>query len=274
LHLLGVVQVLYKPKSINEQSRFTHQLQQVFDTIVSVHSADRECYSESDVDRVDYNACQVGQSTFAAAPLAIALGASTGGPVAISEVVRHFNSNSPPILIAQHISSRFSKTMVQGLQRLTDMKVTIAKPGTQITRGRVYIAPPEHHMEVDAGGRVKILNTVAADKFAPSVNLLFNSLSRSRLTSVIAVLMTGMGDDGAEGLLRLRKVGATTIAEHQSTCVVYGMPARAVEIGAALEVLPLPAIGPRILEHVAEFNAKKNRNRNLRLRFARTNSMD
>ena len=192
-------------------------------------------------------------------PVVIALGASTGGPMAISQIVRHFSANSPPILIAQHISNRFLKAMVKGWQRLTDMHVVIAEHGTQITHGGIYVAPPEHHMEVDPDGCVKLLSTVATDRFAPSINILFNSLARHRHTSVIAALLTGMGDDGADGLLRLRNTGATTISEHQSTCVVYGMPARAEELGAASEVLRLPEIGPRIAELVAQSIESKPR---------------
>jgi two-component system chemotaxis response regulator CheB len=147
--------------------------------------------------------------------------------------------------------------LVEGLQRTTELSVTVAEHGMQVASGGVYIAPPENHMEMESDGRIKLLSTVPADKFAPSINILFNSLARSSRTKVVAALLTGMGNDGADGLLRLRQSRALTIAEHSSTSVVYGMPARAAEIGAAAEVLKLPDIGPRILEHIKQLGEVK-----------------
>lgn len=248
---LGAVSTVSKPNSNADRSRFNAELLRVVDTI----SCFRTCTKEPKpvgTSRLAPPAlntstkARVGRS-FAANPMVIALGASTGGPVAVGEIVRHFVANSPPVLIAQHISDRFSTSLVQGLRRLTEMEVAIAEHGEQIVWGKVYVAPPEHHMEIDGAGRVKILSTVPTDRFTPSVNVLLNSLARNRHLTVVAALLTGMGSDGADGLLRLRQAGATTIAQSEETCAVFGMPRRAIEINAAGEVLKLSEIGPRIV---------------------------
>ncbi len=256
LQLLGAVQTLHKPSCCKDESRFISQFHPILATVLSVQknaNQNRKAV-KGDLLQVYHNDRPGGvtENWTNAVSVAIAIGASTGGPWAISQIVRHFSANSPPILIAQHISNRFLKTMVKGWQRATDMQVTIAEHGGQVTRGSIYVAPPEHHMEVDSSGHIKLLSTVATDRFAPSINILFNSLARSSRTTVVAALLTGMGDDGADGLLRLRRTGAHTISEHQSTCVVYGMPARAEEIGATCEVLPLQEIGPRIVAKVTQ----------------------
>ncbi|MDX1924915.1 MAG: chemotaxis protein CheB [Pirellulaceae bacterium] len=255
LQLLGAVQTLYKPSSVTDETRFMEQFHSIVETVMAIQDKaiqNRAIVCNESMQNYDNDDTRPASETRSAGSIAIAIGASTGGPMAISQIVRHFSANSPPILIAQHISNRFLKAMVKGWQRLTDMQVTIAEHGTQVTRGGIYVAPPERHMEIDLDGRIKLLSMVATDRYAPSINILFNSLARRRHTTVIAALLTGMGDDGADGLLRLRTAGANTISEHQSTCVVYGMPARAEEIGAASEVLRLPEIGPRIAELVAQ----------------------
>lgn len=263
LQLLGAIQTLHKPCCGQNESQFVSQFQSILSTIMSVRNSSAQ--KRGDLTNENATALSIEDAVVIAPGVrtsprvVVAIGASTGGPMAISHIVRHFSANSPPILIAQHISNRFLKSMVKGWQRLTDMRVAIAEHGTQITRGGIYVAPPEHHMEIDSGGRVKLLSTVAADRFAPSINILFNSLARNKSTTVVAALLTGMGDDGADGLLRLRESGSITISEHQSTCVVYGMPARAEEIGAASEVLRLPDIGPRIAEHVTQLSETKPR---------------
>ncbi len=263
LQLLGAVQTLYKPNCCNDEPRFVAQFQSVVNTVLGIRSNAIQnrasLCNDQLLEQEGESANHLPESRHNIVPFAIAIGASTGGPMAISQVVGHFSANSPPILIAQHISSRFLKTMVKGWQNATDMRVEIAEHGTQITTGCIYVAPPERHMEMDSGGCIKLLSTVATDRFAPSINVLFNSLARSTRTTAIAALLTGMGDDGADGLLRLRKTGALTISEHQSTCVVYGMPARAEEIGASSEVLPLQKIGPRIVECVTQSNAGRQR---------------
>ncbi len=263
LQLLGAVQTLYKPTNCDEEANFVGLFTSIVSTVIDVRKKaikSREDTSDEHSDDQNHESeGALNESSSSETPVIIALGASTGGPIAISEIIRHFSANSPPILIAQHISDRFLKTLVQGWQRLTDMRVRIAEHGMQISRGGIYVAPPEHHMEIDSAKRIKLLSTVATDKFAPSVNILFNSLARDSRSTVIAALLTGMGDDGADGLLRLRKSGAKTISEHQSSCVVYGMPARAEEIGASAEVLRLTEIGPRISEHIEQWNSGRLR---------------
>ncbi len=261
---LGAVSTLYKPTSLDDCSRFGSELLQVVQMIQSFTSCSRDrprrgpstTYAKNPTP----NEPRTAQNSFTTDSLVVALGASSGGPIALSEVVRHFPAKSPPILIAQHISDRFLPKLVQGLRRLTDMEVNIAEEGDLIAWGNIYVAPPEHHMEIDCTGRVRILSTVPTDRFTPSVNVLFNSLVRYPNVVVIAALLTGMGSDGADGLLRLRQAGALTIAQNRETCAVFGMPGRAIEIGAAEHVLKLSEIGPRINHHIELHSNRKNRN--------------
>ena len=267
--LLGAIRSFSKPKSSEDELKLADNLTQIVKTLLQLKGQDTTvpCTddSESLSSELQSETDYTGNSSLISQPIVIALGASTGGPMALSRIVRHFCANSPPVLIAQHISDRFLQTFVQGLSRETRMEVFIAKHEMPVMRGRIYVAPPEQHMEIDREGRVRLLSTVATDRFTPSVNVLFNSLARNRHFSVVAALLTGMGDDGAEGLLRLRQAGARTIAQDRTSCVVFGMPSRAIEIKAANEVLPIQEIGSRIVHHFkslsGEANARQIRNK-------------
>ena len=258
---LGAVCTVCKPSSAEDCAHFSADLARIVKTICNfrIRSSESKRVNSSDesIGQSDREVASEPCATFSANPIAIAIGASAGGPVATSEIVRHFPANSPPVLIAQHISDRFSMSLVRGLRRSTKMEVSLAEHGEYLCWGKIYVAPPECHTEVDGEGRIKILSTVPTDRFTPSVNVLFNSLARNRQISVIAALLTGMGCDGADGLLRLRNSGAKTIAQDRETCAVFGMPARAVEIGAAEEVLGLEDIGPRIMQLQPQLAAKK-----------------
>ncbi len=259
---LGAVSTLCKPTSPDDCSRFGTELLQVVQMIQSFKTCSHDSPSRRLTKNDVKNTKPVPESepnSFTTDPVVVALGASSGGPVALSEIVRHFHAKSPPILIAQHISDRFLTKLVQGLRHLTDMKVNTAEDGERIAWGNIYVAPPEYHMEIDGAGRIKILSTVPTDRFTPSVNVLFNSLARCPNVFVVAALLTGMGTDGADGLLRLRQAGAITIAQSRETCAVFGMPGRAIEIGAAEHVLKLSEIGTEISHHIELRSNRKNR---------------
>ncbi len=260
--LLGAVRTIAAKTSTAEIQRFVVELSQVMKAIFQVQSqmvsnVKRTSPYFSNVEARSLEKRQ-GVPSFSMRPTVIALGASTGGPVALHEILWRLSANSPPVLIAQHISDRFLISLIQGLQHSTQMKVSVAEDGETLKWGCVYVAPPEHHMEIDRFGRIRVLSVVATERITPSINVLFNSLARHKHFSVIAALLTGMGEDGAVGLLRLHKQGSRTIAQDRKTSAVFGMPARAIEIQAASEVLLLEQIGPRILCHVASLGESAN----------------
>ncbi|HXI39353.1 MAG TPA: chemotaxis-specific protein-glutamate methyltransferase CheB [Bryobacteraceae bacterium] len=174
--------------------------------------------------------------------------ASTGGPNALVPLLNGLGLGFPlPILLVQHITASFLEGFVSWLDSVCQFSVRIAKDGELPAPGRVYLAPADRHLRLESGClRVDAGDPVCAQR--PSGTVLFQSMARSSGCRSVGVLLTGMGDDGAQGLLELRKAGCYTIAEHESTAVVYGMPGAGAKLGAVCESLPLPAIAPRILQ--------------------------
>jgi two-component system, chemotaxis family, protein-glutamate methylesterase/glutaminase len=152
-----------------------------------------------------------------------------------------------PILLVQHMSPAFHAGFVAWLDGVTPLPVSIAKEGESPLPGRVYVAPANEHLKLVAG-RLRLDASEPIGGHRPSGTVLFRSLAREGSCAAVGALLTGMGDDGAEGLLELRRSGGYTLAEDETTAVVYGMPAEAVRIGAACETLPLPAVAARIAE--------------------------
>ena len=154
-----------------------------------------------------------------------------------------------PILVVQHIAASFLEDFASWLDGVCPFSVEIVKDRSLMAPGKVYLAAQDHHLRAENGlVRVDRGQPVCAQR--PSGTVLFESMAAAFGSRSLGVLLTGMGDDGAEGLLRLRQSGAYTIAEDESTAIVYGMPAEAVRLGGVSESLPLPAIAPRILDLV------------------------
>ncbi|MGE0408416.1 MAG: chemotaxis-specific protein-glutamate methyltransferase CheB [Amphiplicatus sp.] len=177
---------------------------------------------------------------------AVGIAASTGGPNAILEILRGIARDFPaPILVVQHITPSFVESFAGWLGAAAPAPVEIATHGAIPRPGRVYIAPGDGVLEY-GGARLTVLQGEAAAAKGAPANALFRSLARNAGADCIAVLLTGMGDDGAQGMRAAFDAGAHTIAEDEATAVVYGMPAAAVACGAAREQLPLPQIAPRL----------------------------
>ncbi len=175
----------------------------------------------------------------------IAIGASTGGTQAIEEVLLQMPADCPPTVIAQHIPPVFSAAFASRLNSVCRMEVKEARDGDLLAVGRVLIAPGDFHMifqKVDGVGRVVVRTGPRVHYQRPAVDVLFRSIAAVRPASSVGVLLTGMGSDGAEGLLEMRKAGAWTIAQDEASCVVFGMPKVAIDMGAAQQVLPLSKI--------------------------------
>lgn len=185
------------------------------------------------------------------APPLVLLGASTGGPDALGVVLSAFRPGFPAaVVIAQHIGAEFTPGLVQQLALRSALPVRIARDGDRPIPGTVLVAASDDHLEVTCDGTLRYTPVPTNYPYRPSVDVLFSSASTSWPRPGVAVLLTGMGTDGAAGLARLNAAGWYTIAQDEGTCVVYGMPKAAADAGGVSEVVPLPQIGLAVVAHV------------------------
>jgi two-component system chemotaxis response regulator CheB len=183
----------------------------------------------------------------------IAIGASTGGTEAISDMLKTMPPDAPGMVIAQHIPEVFSARFAARLDGECALVVREARDGAPLLTGHVYVAPGGKHLRVERSG-LKYFCSIGADepvnRHRPSVDVLFDSVAKNVGRNAVGVILTGMGADGAEGLLHLREAGGFTLAQDRETSVVWGMPGEAVRRGGACEVLPLQALTARTLQAV------------------------
>jgi two-component system chemotaxis response regulator CheB len=180
----------------------------------------------------------------------IAIGASTGGVKAIETVLKGLPADCPGTLIVQHMPANFTKPFAARLDQECPMQVREAVDGDDLAPGLALVAPAGSHMLLTRSGArylVRVKDGPRVHYQRPSVDVLFDSVATAAGANAVAALLTGMGSDGAKGLLAMREAGAYTIAEAEQSCVVYGMPKVAAEIGAAAEVTPLPRVAGAIL---------------------------
>jgi two-component system, chemotaxis family, protein-glutamate methylesterase/glutaminase len=188
---------------------------------------------------------------------AIVIGASTGGTEALRVILSQLPADAPPVAIVQHMPGAFTGAFAQRLDSLCAVNVREARDGDVLKRGVALIAPGGRHMELYSSGgtvRVRVFDGLVMSGHRPSVDVLFRSAARTLGHRAVGALLTGMGADGAEGLLSMREEGAHTIAQNEATSVVYGMPGEAVAIGAAAQVSALQDIADAILA-AANFRA-------------------
>ena len=179
------------------------------------------------------------------------LGASTGGPEALSTVLSEFPANFPAaVLISQHIAADFAPGLVQQLASRCRLPVRAAETGDIPTAGTVYVAASNDHLELGSSRSLQYTPKPLHHPYRPSVDVLFASAASRSPRLGVGALLTGMGRDGADGLLRLRTAGWHTIAQDEATSIVYGMPKAAAEKRAAVEVLPLEYIGENIVARI------------------------
>ncbi len=185
----------------------------------------------------------------------VAIGSSTGGTEAVKEVLEVLPPNSPPILITQHMPARFTKTWADRMNSLCRISVKEAEDGDSVLPGYALIAPGNYHMTlVRSGARylVRLNQDPPVNRHRPSVDVTFASVAKHAGANSIGIILTGMGDDGAAGLLQMKQSGAYTIAQNESTCVVFGMPKEAIQAGAVDVVLPLGDIPNALLRQLRE----------------------
>ncbi|MGE7370772.1 protein-glutamate O-methylesterase CheB [Neorhizobium sp. NPDC001467] len=184
----------------------------------------------------------------------VAIGSSTGGVEALITVLQNFPKNCPPTVITQHMPSTFTKSFAERLNRICAPVVQEATDGARLEIGKIYLAPGgDRHLQVvnPSAPVCRLVERDPVNGHRPSVDVLFDSVAELAGRNAVGVILTGMGRDGASGLLKMRQAGARTVGQNEKTCVVYGMPRVAYEIGAVETQLPLSSIGEEVLKLTA-----------------------
>lgn len=192
----------------------------------------------------------------------IIIGASTGGTEAIREVLQPLPPDSPGIMIAQHMPAGFTNSFAQRLNGLCRIAVSEAQQGERILPGHAYIAPGGYHLSLARSGAnyvAQVDQEPPVNRHRPSIDVLFDSAAKYAGKNAIGVILTGMGRDGAEGLLRMRQAGAHTLAQDEASCVVFGMPREAIALGAAVEIAAPQEMSQRVMAHLRSLGERANR---------------
>lgn len=194
-------------------------------------------------------------------PLLIAIGASTGGPAALKSILSDLPKGfAAAIVIAQHLDQEFAPMMASWLSQEAALPVAVARRGERPAAGRVLIAGTNEHMVLTEDGTLSYCSEPTELAYRPSVDEFFASAALYWDGPIVGVLLTGMGDDGARGLLALKRLGHYTIAQDEDSCVVYGMPKAAVKFGAVIQQLPLHKIGRTLVQLVTQLNSRAGEN--------------
>lgn len=240
---LGAVDFIPKPSGDQKDG----MLEKAAEIIEKVKSAARANVRK--LDRAPVRKLQLGSSGYFSSGKIIAIGASTGGVEAIFEILGAMPSTMPPILITQHMPESFTGTFAKRLDQRSELRVFEATDGQRILPGQVYVAPGGRHLELGRSGAHFICKISDGDKVSghkPSVDVLFESVSRLVGENTVAAILTGMGRDGARGLLQIRETGGITLGQNENSCVVYGMPKVAWETGAVMKQYGLTHIARAI----------------------------
>jgi len=238
----GAVDFVNKPDNLNRAQLATFLTQELAAKVKIASTAKVGKLKRVDTGSITEN-ISVGRDRI------IAIGASTGGTEAIFEVVRRFKRDIPGVVIVQHMPPGFTKMYADRLNNQCEVAVKEAQTGDRVLPGQVLIAPGDRHMSiVKVGGiyQVECRGTNRVNGHCPSVEVLFNSVAKVAGRNAIGVILTGMGGDGAKGLLAMRNAGAQTIGQDEATCVVYGMPKVAYDIGAVQYRIALPTIAGKV----------------------------
>jgi len=181
----------------------------------------------------------------------VAIGASTGGTEALADILTALPADAPGVVIVQHMPEYFTAAFAKRLNDLCEIEVKEGVDGDRIIPGRAIIAPGNRHLSVQRRGRfyeIEVSDGPLVSRHRPSVDMLFRSVATAAGANAVGVILTGMGNDGASGMLEMKRAGAVTVAQDESSCIVFGMPKEAIAKGAVDFVLPLDQIATRILE--------------------------
>lgn len=186
--------------------------------------------------------------------IVVALGASTGGTEALEQVIKGFPADMPPVIVVQHMPAGFTKLYAERLDRSCKVSVKEAEDGDRLRNGLVIIGAGEHHLRLCKDSRGYYISSKPGEKVSghcPSVDVMFTSVAEVARRNAIGAILTGMGKDGAEGLLKMKQAGAFTVGQDKETCIVYGMPMEAFKIGAVTVQAPLYKIAEIILNKLS-----------------------
>ncbi|HAB52221.1 MAG TPA: chemotaxis response regulator protein-glutamate methylesterase, partial [Ignavibacteriales bacterium] len=185
--------------------------------------------------------------------MVVAIGASTGGTEALNKLIQELPADAPGIVVVQHMPEKFTTSFAKRLNELSKVTVKEAEDGDSVFPGRVLIAPGNFHMLLKRSGAkyyVEVKGGPMVNRHRPSVDVLFRSTARYAGANAVGVILTGMGDDGARGLLEMKQNGAFTIVQDEKSCVVFGMPKEAIKLNAVDKILHLDMINNSILNFV------------------------
>jgi two-component system chemotaxis response regulator CheB len=246
---LGAVEVLCKPGAAYSTQNISHLL------VLAIRSAAVARINQNSVQpRVAVKAIESTYLLVKTTHKVIAIGASTGGTKAIEVVLAQMPATAPGIVIVQHMPEHFTTSFAQRLNEICPMQVREAQNNDHVVPGVALIAPGNLHMVLTRNGGtyvVRVKNGPRVHYQRPSIDVLFQSVAKNAGSNAVGVMLTGMGADGAKGMLAMQESGAHTMAQDEATCVVYGMPKEAVKLGAVDDIVPLPKI-PRAIISVLE----------------------
>jgi two-component system chemotaxis response regulator CheB len=246
---LGALEVISKPSAAYSVGDMSLQLADKIRAVVQVDIR-RKLRDRPEVQG-NVEPAVAPQALSATTNKIIAVGASTGGTEAIKAVLSGMPPNAPGIVVVQHMPAKFTTSFAERLDALCAMKVKEAQDGDSVVNGTVLIAPGNYHMLLRRSGAryyVQVKNGPLVHHQRPSADVLFKSVADFAGSNAVGIILTGMGTDGAEGLLKMRKAGARTIAQDEQSCVVFGMPKEAIRMGAVEKVVALSQISRSSLE--------------------------
>jgi len=249
----GAVEIVSKPR-LDVREFVEESAVMIGDAIRAAARASQSRLRRPSARPVDSSAVRPAARTIApaAAGTVIALGASTGGTEALRVLLESLPVETPGVVIVQHMPPVFTSAFAARLNSTCAIEVLEARDGDEVCPGRALVAPGSRHVRLRRrrlGYSVEVFDGPLVSRHRPSVDVLFQSVAEEAGARAAGALLTGMGDDGALGLLAMRRAGALTIAQDEATCVVFGMPAKAIAHGAAMYVLALRDIAPALMDH-------------------------
>ncbi len=250
----GAVEVLHKPQ-LNSRRFFEEYKTRICEVIKAAAKSKvirKKIFPPELPASNTFEKVKTSNSLLKTTEKVIAVGASTGGTEAIRTFLECFPADAPGIIIVQHMPELFTKSFATRLNSLCKIDVKEAENGDGVIRGRALIAPGNKHMLLKRSGAryyVEIKDGPLVNRHKPSVDMLFRSTAMNAGKNSIGIIMTGMGSDGAKGLLEMKEAGALTLAQDEKSCVVFGMPKEAIKLNAVEKILPLDQLGNFVLKH-------------------------
>jgi two-component system chemotaxis response regulator CheB len=250
----GAVEVLHKPQ-LNSRRFFEEYKTRICEVIKAAAKSKvirKKIFPSELPISNSFEKIKTSNSLLKTTEKVIAVGASTGGTEAIRTFLECFPADAPGIIIVQHMPELFTKSFATRLNSLCKIDVKEAENGDGVIRGRALIAPGNKHMLLKRSGAryyVELKDGPLVNRHKPSVDMLFRSTAMNAGKNSIGIIMTGMGSDGAKGLLEMKEAGALTLAQDEKSCVVFGMPKEAIKLNAVEKILPLDQLGNFVLKH-------------------------